>query len=458
MPCFLKRNIKKVDRNKRGRLVRLTKRKKKAEYLSEWRYKKPAGTNANASKVFYFRYKHKNAKRPASERIDNGQAKRLCLEPVNDKALANERATKRVVETPGLESANARGHLASEKIGYDQTKKLCLKPESNEAVVIANSQPTFSKLLNEEKEIWGKKSESRHRLHVENNHPQARSSFKKFQETSNECFYPNVDKQATTGKNNQKNTFHKEQLPKNGSYGERNRAKTRSSSREWGGKTNQKNFNSDSNQSRNFREASGEEEQSGIFKRNLAGKSLSKNTRKVITEEKSAKTLRVSLVDCFADGLHARENSTDGIFHATSTPKAMRVPTNSRSSSTAPTSHITPRVPTSDITPKVRTFDRSARLRPRMPASDITPRDLKSEMTSMLPSSQMTPPASEVSCTEDEGSMFTREAAFGKNKLRGGLNTKNRSKKNYQKVTYTALFPNKPRPWKSVVVENDSYY
>jgi hypothetical protein len=381
----LKRNIKKVDQNKRGRFVRSTKRKKRtnSEYLSLWHHRKPA-KNPNATKEFYFRYKPKNAKRPASGTIENGRAKRFCFEARGSKA---DRSEDLAHKTSRSKSVNARRHL---------------RP------------------------------------------------FEVSQGTGNESFDRKQTKTATDAR---KNSSPKIRAPTDGPYG---RPRKRLLSK---GCMNHGNFNSDVTESESIPEdPNRQEEQSGIIKRNLAGKSANENTRNVINKDVRVKVLKVSLTQCFANGLRARENFTQGSFLATSTPKAIRVPTRnsqdvpiSRKTSKATTSHISPRVLTSDITSKGPTSDRSSRL----PISDITPRVLKSQMAPTLQSSQITPPESEASCTEEERSMSTRDVEFGRHDLRRGLSGKNKKKKTCKEIKYKPLFSNKPRQWMSVVVEND---
>ncbi len=223
-----------------------------------------------------------------------------------------------------------------------------------------------------------------------------------------------------TGKANSQ----KRRVSKNESYGENSRPKTRSSSKICAEGTNKQDcLKSEFNESQCIlKGASDREEQSGIFKRNLVGESS--DSRQISYK---VKALRVSLMDCFANGLHARQNLTRGAFQTTSTPKAVRVPTKL-------TFDITSRVPTSDITPRV-------------PKSQITPR---------VPTSHITPPQSEVSCTEDESSGFTQEEEFERNTFRAGSKEKKKSKRTVEGIVYKPLFSNKPRLWKSVVVENNS--
>ena len=284
------------------------------------------------------------------------------------------------------------------------------------------SKPTLSELSNKE-EFSQKISVSGNHA---SNHPKTRSSSELFEGTSNESFSTefkrSVGKPSMTGKANSQ----KRRVSKNGSvfYGENSWPKTRSSSKICAeGTTKQESLKSEFNESQCIlKGASNKEEQSGIFKRNLVGESS--GSRQISYK---VKALRVSLMDCFTNGLHARQNFTRGAFQTTSTPKAVRVPTKS-------TSDITPRVPTSDITPRV-------------PKSQIIPR---------VPTSHITPPQSEASCTEDESSGFTQEKEFERNTFRAGSKEEKNRKRTVEGIVYKPLFSNKPRLWKSVVAENDS--
>ena len=154
------------------------------------------------------------------------------------------------------------------------------------------------------------------------------------------------------------------------------------------------------------------------------------------------KLLRVSLEDCFAQGLHDKQK----LCQTTSTPKAMKV-------KLLPSSHVasslhTPRPPpsrvlTSDTSPKVPT----SYVTPGLPSSHTTQRKVTSKSTPRVPSSHITPPQSDFSSTENESSSFTKKKRT--------VGEKRILEKSAGNKTYKPLFSNKPRLWKSVVVEND---
>lgn len=329
VPCFLPRNLNKIDKKKR---VRGTKRQKQCKKLDEtyslWMRRRHKVKEPNSTKEFFFRFKHRNIKREASGSIENNRVKRLRL---------------------GSE------HDESEVISAVKTHKCSGKIQSFEPVNVK----------------------------------------RKARDRSNEKLNRNLQEQST-------------------------------------GKMDS-------------------------IKRTLACKNSDINSVQVgrsrQNEKKLAEDVKVSLIDCFANGLHTKKNSTRGPFQTTSTPKANRAPTYSHHVSI---SHINPGIPTSDSRRVPTSYTT-----PRVPTSYTTPRVTTSYVTSTfsksnprVPPFNITPPESAESCTEDERTIFSEEKKFARGRLRH-CKTDITSKRDAEKIVYKPLFSNKPRFWKSVVVEND---
>ena len=321
VPCFLPRNLNKVDKKKR---VRATKRQRQCKKLDEtyslWmkrgrhKVKEP-----NSTKEFFFRLKHRNIKRVASGSIENNRVKRLRL---------------------GSE------HDESEVMSGVRTRKCSAKVQSFEPVNVK----------------------------------------RKARDRNDKKLHRNLQKQSTGKMDGIERTLACK--------------------------------NSD-------------------FSSVQVGRS--RQNEKKLTED-----VKVSLIDCFANGLHTKKNSSLGPFQTTSTPKANRTPTYSHEVSI---SHINPGIPTSDSR--------------RIPTSYTTSKITRSYVTSTfsksnprVPPFNITPPESAESCTEDERTIFSEEKEFTRGRLRH-YKTDVTSKRDAEKIVYKPLFSNKPRFCKSVVVEND---
>ena len=316
VPCFLPRNISKVEKRKRtGYTRRHRQHKKLNETYCLWLNRRPKVQRQNSTKEFYFRFKHRKSKRPASESVKNKRAKRLCLEP-----------------------------------GYDEGMSGAKKQNFEPVITKHKAQNRTDKKLN--RDLQGQTTGKTHKRHIQ------RTLDRKNSEISS--------KEVEKSRQNEKNV---------------------------------------------------------------------------------TKVLRISLIDCFANGLHTKQNSGGYPFQTTSTPKPARRPNNSHE---VPISHITPRIPTS-LSPSVPT----SYFVPKVKKSYVTTTFPKSDIAHRVSSWNITPPESAESCTEDERSIINEEKELARDKFRYRT-TDITSKRDAAKIVYKPLFSNKPRFWKSVVVENDS--
>lgn len=474
VPCFLKRNIKKVDKENR-RYTRPIKRKKSSACKSLCLFRNRKAKKF--TKEFYFRFiRHKNSKRPASGWIDNDRVKRLCLEPQDSEGMPGGRIGKGPAKTV---KHLANGKLDNERLCRNPQKEAVEKTDkhnrhndypnsfsiqkdsdsvfecdSNTEEVSPQTEETLTDVLNDREES----SHERYVLKSGYYVIQSNQSRTINQESLSSDFKESqrICKPTSSELSDKENEFFpKGWFPKH-FESKNSRSKTRLSFNKSGGTINQ-----DYNESQSiFKATSNREDNSEACKINMVRKYPSENSRQVRSptsnKEKCTRELRVSLMDCFANLLHTRQNLSRGSFQTTSTPRAIRVPTKSQE---VPTFPITPRVPTLHMTPRVLTSHTipkvpTSAITPRVPTSHITAKVPKLHITPRMPTSTITPPESEVSCTEDESSVFTQKEEFEKDKFRGS--SKENNEKATEGIVYKPLFSNKPRLWKSVVVENDS--
>lgn len=255
--------------------------------------------------------------------------------------------------------------------------------------------------------------------------------------------------------------------------------------------------NSEFNESRYvFKPRSNKEQHSEQFERNFpTSKSpYSKQVRLTCEKQKYGKEYRAALQGCFANGLHSRKySSSPHSFQTTSTPKAIKVKPKSQDELMTPVADAssvnlfseldpnlpksktisrrtkldnTPGKPTSIKTPVVLKT-RNAPLvlnlnKPqRMVKSDTTPRVPKTYSSCKVPTSLITPSESEVSYTDGETSdSIAQDEKFERHELRKivkprSVSNNNHKTRNPKEIIYKPLFSNKPKVWKSLVVEND---
>ncbi|CAB3985866.1 Hypothetical predicted protein [Paramuricea clavata] len=420
--------------------------------------------------------KHKNSKRPASGWIDNDRVKRLCLEPQDSHGKPGGRIGKDPAKTV---KHLADGKTDNERLCRNLQKQTVEKTDKhnrhndypNSFSIQKDSDSVFECDSNTEEfspqteeiltDALNDREESSHERYVLNSGSYVIQSNQsrtinqeslslEFKESQRICKPTSSELSDKENEFFPKGWYPKHCESKNGSHDESSRPKTWLSFNKSGGT-----INLDYNESRSiFKATSNREDNSEASKINMVRKYPSENSRQVRSptsnKEKCTRELRVSLMDCFANLLHTRQNLSRGFFQTTSTPRAIRVPTKSQE---VPTSPITPRVPTLHMTPRVLT----SHTIPKVPTSAITPRVPTSHITAKVPKLHITPrmpTAITPPETEDESSFFTQKEQFEKDKFRGS--SKENNEKATEGIVYKPLFSNKPRLWKSVVVENDS--
>ena len=584
IPCFLQRNVNRVNKRLRANCVKMPKRRRRPNNFYVWQCRK--SKPCKETKEFFFKFKNINAKRVASGDIEHSQAKRLCLEPKISRVAVGENTGKHQVIRPGvglldseqlncqkagsrqvercLEHDNSRSMLGerggqsqakspvfelsatqpfTKRTEGRQAKRLCIERDHGEKIASeradrgyvkearlrpqnARHQHTVGKVGNDQRLYQSVQKQSLRKGNPYNYHSdysnllvdQNDSNFDSVFEcddfsTESEAMETLTDDESRSKKesspkhclkktrschanhwqtedsvfqrpNNKDNLYsefdksqmiHKSELSKNKETG-RERLASRDAL-----------FRDSSHQiidlsSEVFVETMDKKDldfnsSQAIYnkRKNLVGRPTSMNLkqsrRSINSEDMFAKTLRVSLIDCFSSGLQAKQTLNQVSFQPTSTPKPARVKSSSQeapfsatirtvsASSTIPTSQANSKVSTSHTARKVTPYPiiskaPKSHIMSRVPTSDITPGVRKSHISSKIPSSMMTPPESEASCPEDEN--FTKREKFKRNKFWGSSKASSKSERTLETIVYRPLFSSKPRPWKSVVVENAS--
>ena len=435
-----------------------------------------------------------NAAQPVTKRTEGRQAKQLCIERDHGEKLVSERANRGYVKEARLRPQNAKHQHTIEKIGHDQRLYRSVQKQSLRKgnpynyhsdypnLLVAQNDSNFDSVFEcddfstESEAMETMTDESRRKKESSPKHrlKKTRSCRADYWQKEDSVFERANNKDNLYSEFDQSQMIHKSELSKNKETGRERLASRDALFRD----SNHQRIDLSSEvfeETMDKKDLDFNSSQAIYNKRkNLVGRPTSMNLkqsrRSINSEGMFAKTLRVSLIDCFSSGLQARQTLNQVSFQPTSTPKPARVKSSSQEApfsdttrmvsalSTIPTSKANSEVSTSHSARKVTPYPiiskaAKSHIISRVATSNITPEVQKSGAL-QVPSSIMTPPESEASCPEDEN--FTKREKFKRNKFWGSSKASSKSERTLETIVYRPLFSSKPRPWKSVVVENDS--